>query len=73
MPAAVQPPVMEWFGSVRVFLGSSAPSQPEDGTFALGDLVINSSPGGGGPGVWAWVCVIAGPAGDQHFSSILLS
>ncbi len=70
MPAAIQPPVMLWWGSKRVFLSAAGapPSQVGDGVFQVGDLIINDTPTAGG--IWAWVCTTAGPGGTAVFSTM---
>jgi hypothetical protein len=40
---------------------TSEPSVPTTGTWALGDIVLNSTPVAGG--VWGWICIAAGTPG----------
>ncbi len=50
-------------GNIRRY-GTAAPSVAGDGTFKVGDQVINTVPAGGGATYIGWVCITAGTPGS---------
>lgn len=58
---ALEPYVRQVADGMKEYYGDAAPSASTDGTFAVGDRVINTAPAAGGnPG---WVCTTAGAPG----------
>lgn len=70
MADAIKVPKLLWFGQMSVYLGSTSapPSAAGDGTFEVGDLVINNAPTPSG--TWAWVCTTRGVGGTAVFKAI---
>ena len=72
MAAIINPPKLLWFGVMSVYLsvGNAPPSNAGDGTFEVGDWVINGAPTAGGTS--HWICTVRGAGNVATFKAVAL-
>jgi hypothetical protein len=64
MAAAIEASRFQWGPFASMYFGTTYPTASTDGTFALGDVIINTAPTTGG--IFCYVCITAGSPGTWN-------